>query len=195
MIIVGNVLYLFLSILIGTLFISIAFKPFFVFNLLKQSVFFRNNYIIPDNLRLRFGLFGVLIILICLKYFEAIILSKQKEKFISINTDNGKVRITLFAIEDMLAKLLESKSELSHIKPKILVDKKFIEVLIRANLTSEVNLVEFASEIQHQLKEKLQNILGKEKEIKVEIEIKKMVFSKNKKLTLEAEPKIPFRDY
>ncbi|MCM8819755.1 MAG: alkaline shock response membrane anchor protein AmaP [Candidatus Omnitrophica bacterium] len=195
MIIVGNVLYLFFSILIGTLFISIAFKPFFVLNLLKQSVFFRNNYIIPDNLRLRFGLFGVLIILICLKYFEAIILSKQKEKFISINTDNGKVRITLFAIEDMLAKLLESKSELSHIKPKILVDKKFIEVLIRANLTSEVNLVEFASEIQHQLKEKLQNILGKEKEIKVEIEIKKMVFSKNKKLTLEAEPKIPFRDY
>ncbi|MCM8786972.1 MAG: alkaline shock response membrane anchor protein AmaP [Candidatus Omnitrophica bacterium] len=196
MIIIGNVLYLVFSVLIGVLFIGIALKPSFVFNLLKQNIsLISNNYIISNNLRLKFGLFGILVILICLKYFETIFLSKRKEKFISINTGNGKVHITLFAIEDMLAKLLESKSELSHIKPKILLDKKSIKIVIRANLTSEVNLVEFVSAIQNQLEEKLQNMLGKEKEIKVEIEIKKMVFDKNKKLTLETEPKIPFRDY
>jgi hypothetical protein len=81
------------------------------------------------------------------------------------------------------------------VRPKVVVGKRGIDVIIRANLNSEVNLASFANDVQQKAKEKMQNLLGEEKEIKVKLEIRKMVFKGKKKIVEEEEPEIPYRYY
>jgi hypothetical protein len=119
----------------------------------------------------------------------------RRERSVISESNYGKVSITLFAIEDMLKNVLETERSLSHVRPKVVVGKRGIDVIIRANLNSEVNLASFANDVQQKAKEKMQNLLGEEKEIKVKLEIRKMVFKGKKKIVEEEEPEIPYRYY
>ncbi|MDD5194478.1 MAG: alkaline shock response membrane anchor protein AmaP [Candidatus Omnitrophica bacterium] len=187
-------IYVVMSILLGSLLVGLAWNPvvFLVF-FSKQIIYLKNNInYLP--LRLEFAFIGLLIILICVRYLESVFFRSKRERAILLESPQGKVSITLFAVEDMLKRILEGKRELLHVRPRVIPGKKIIEVLVRANLTSEVNLLEFTSSIQEELREKLQSLLGEDKEIKVRIEIRKMVFKENKKL-VEEEPEVPFRNY
>jgi hypothetical protein len=135
---------------------------------------------------------GIIIILFCVRYIQRIVY--RRERSIIYDSGYGKVSITLFAVEDMIKNMLENKRELTHLRIKVIPAKKMIEVIIRGNLKSEINLPEFTKEMQESVKDKTQSILGEEKEIKVKIEIKKMVFE-GKKNIKEVEPEVPFRYY
>jgi len=119
----------------------------------------------------------------------------RRNKSISFDSNEGKVSITLVAIEDMLKKMLESKTEVSRIKPKVLLKRKGIEVLARGVLTTEVNLVDFTKEIQEQIKEKMNNLLGEDKKVQVNLEIRKIALNKKDLLVEDKEPEVPFRNY
>ena len=156
------------------------------------------NYLtqIPANFnsKLITFLIGILLMLFCLRYIQTIFRRRKRNKSITFESDEGKVSITLVAIEEMLKKLLEEKTEVSHIKPKVILKKKHIEVAARGILTTEVNLVDFTKEIQKQVKEKLHALLGEDKQVRVNLEIRKIALGK-KELTDEKEPEIPFRNY
>jgi uncharacterized alkaline shock family protein YloU len=94
----------------------------------------------------------------------------------------------------MLKKMLEEKKGLSHVRLKVISNKKGIEVIVRGNLTSEVNIVELKKEIQEDAKEKLRDLLGEEKDTKVNIQIGKIIFGGKKKIE-QKEPEVPFRNY
>ncbi|MFH1772334.1 MAG: alkaline shock response membrane anchor protein AmaP [Candidatus Omnitrophota bacterium] len=137
---------------------------------------------------------GALVILIFIRHIQRYAIRMNKEKSITINSTEGKVNITIFAVEDMLRKLLEDQIEMTHIRPKVYVRKKDIEVIIRSSLTQEVSLVEFSQEIQDKIQTKLKVLLGEDRKIKVRIEIRKVAF-RNKSDSNEAEPEVPFRNY
>lgn len=152
---------------------------------------------IPADFPLRWitVLVGLLLILLCLRYMQASFRHLRRNKSITFKTEEGKVSITLVAIEDMLKKMLEAKTEISRIKPKVILRKKGIEVVARGVLTAEINLVEFTKKIQKQIKEKVHTLLGEDKQVQVNLEIRKIALSK-KDLTAEyKEPEIPFRHY
>jgi uncharacterized alkaline shock family protein YloU len=135
---------------------------------------------------------GALIILFCVQHIQRIIY--RRERSVIYESEYGKVSIMLFAIEDMLKNMLESTKELTHVRVRVSPKKKNIDVNIRGNLRSEVNLPEFTKDIQEKTKEKVQNLLGEEREIKIRIEIKKMIFEGRKNIK-ELEPETPFRYY
>ena len=93
--------------------------------------------------------------------------------------------------------MLEEKTEVSHIKPKVFLRKKGIEVVTKGILTSEVNLVDFTREIQEKVKEKMHALLGEDKPVKVNLEIRKVSLGGKKELDEESaqEPEVPFRNY
>jgi len=140
-------------------------------------------------------LIGSLLILICLRYIQASFQRSRRNKSITFDSNEGKVSITLIAIEDMLKKMLESKTEVSRIKPKVLLKRKGIEVLARGVLTTEVNLVDFTKEIQEQIKEKMNNLLGEDKKVQVNLEIRKIALNKKDLMVEDKEPEVPFRNY
>jgi len=138
---------------------------------------------------------GLLLILLCLRYIQASFQRSRRDKSVTFESDEGKVSITLVAIEDMLKKMLEAKTEVSRIRPKVLLRKKGIEVIARGVLTTEVNLVEFTKEIQEQVKEKVHTLLGEDKQVQVNLEIRKIALSRQDLMAEDKEPEIPFRNY
>jgi len=140
-------------------------------------------------------LIGLLLILLCLRYMQASFRRARKNKSITFESEQGKVSITLVAIEEMLKKMLEEKTEVSRIKPKVFLRKKGIEVIARGVLTTEVNLVEFTKEVQEQIREKVQTLLGEDKQVRVNLEIRKIALNKKDLMTEDKEPEIPFRNY
>lgn len=146
-------------------------------------------------LRLVTVLVGLLLILLCLRYLQASFRRARKNKSITFESEEGKVSITLVAIEDMLKKMLEEKTEVSRIRPKVILRKKGIEVAACGVLTAEVNLVEFTKEIQEQIRKKVHNLLGEDKQVQVNLEIRKIALSKKDLTSVDKEPEIPFRNY
>lgn len=138
---------------------------------------------------------GSLIVLVCLRHIESLIYRKQNDRTITFESPDGKVSITLSAIEDMIKKILEAKSELVHIRPKVIHKKKLVKVIVKSNLLSETNILDLTRDIQEVIKEKLQNILGKEREISVDIAIRKILSRGKKGSKDEFEPEVPFRNY
>ena len=132
-----------------------------------------------------------------LGFIRGITARPRREKTIRFDTDSGQVKITMTALEDVVKKSLEEEEIISHIKPRITSLKKGIVINVKLVLKTETNIKDFAEDIQEKIKEKLQSILGKEKDLKINIEVKKMAFSKKAHI-LEDEiedSEGPFRKY
>ncbi len=183
-------IYITLSLIIGSFLISLSLGIIAVDAITGYLIQ------IPTDFRLKMMtlLIGTLLVLLCLRYIQTIFRRSQRNKSITFESDEGKISITLVAIEDMLKKMLEAKTEVSRIKPKVILRKKYIEVAAHGVLTAEVNLVDFTKEIQEQVKEKVHALLGEDKQVQVNLEIRKIAINE-KELAEEKEPKIPFRDY
>lgn len=185
-------IYLILSLLIGLLLVSLSLDVIdgaLFFNYLQKEV------LSDSSLRLIFILVGSMLILLALRYLQISFSSSRKNKAIDFESPQGKVSITIFAIEDMLKKILEKRAEVSHVKPKVLLRKNAIEITTRGILTAEVNLVEFTKEMQEIIKTKMHTLLGEDKEVKINLEIRKVSFDGKKGIIDEKDPEIPFRNY
>lgn len=182
--------YIFISFFLGFILMGSAANlieltdlVFFVQKELFSNMFFR----------VALGLSGLLIILFCIRYIQHIIY--RRERAIVSESEYGKVSITLFAIEDMLKNMLETEKGFSHVRPRVCAGKRGVSVIIRGNVNSEVNFLSFTKDVQQRVREKLLNLLGEEKDIKVKIEIKKMLFKGAKNMVTVEEPEIPYRYY
>lgn len=178
--------YIFISFFTGSLLISAALEHADL-NVLATHV---HLYLSSGaNARLVVLLLGFLLILLCLRYIQSVITVNEK----IIYSPQGKISITLSALEDIIKKTLEEKKEISQVKPRIILHKRSVEVLIKANLAAEINLIDLADEIQDKIKNKLIRILGEKETITVKIKIKKLVTSS--RAFDDAEPETPFRNY
>lgn len=184
------VIYMILSLAVGTLLVCLSLEIITV----DAIAGYFNGIPADFPLRLITVLAGALLILLCLRYIQTIFRRSRSDKSITFESDQGKVSITLVAIEDMLKKMLEEKTEVSRIKPRVLLKKRGIEVVARGILTAEVNLVKFTKEIQKEVKEKMHTLLGEDKPVQVNLEIRKIAIGKTE-LAEEEEPEIPFRNY
>jgi len=182
-------IYVLISVFTGLTFIGLSLETIDLAFVLR----YMEKQILPDFFaRSALLIAGVLIILFCMRYVQRIVY--RRERSIISESSYGKVSITLVAIEDMIRNMLETGKGFSFVRVKIIPNKRGAEVIIRGNLNTEVNLPLFTQDIQEKTKEKLQNLLGEEKEIRVRIEIKKMVF-KGQKNIVEEEPEVPYRYY
>lgn len=184
--------YIVLSLIVGVVLIGAAWDP----TVLQITVSYLEGQFFTDYwTRIIVGLLGVLLILMCFSYLQRLRRRSQRDKSLIFESEQGKVSITLFAIEDMLKKILEVRPEVSHVRIKVKLGKKCIEVLTRGILTAEVSLVEFTKEIQASVKEKMHTLLGEDKEVRVNLEIRKVAIGAKKGTVEEPEPEIPFRNY
>ena len=184
--------YIVLSLVAGIILIGVSWDP----TVLNIAVTYLEGQFFSDYwLRVVSGLLGILLILMCFSYLQRLLQRSRRDKSLTFESEQGKVSITLFAIEDMLRKILEARPEVSHIRVNVKLGKKYIEVMTKGVLTAEVNLVEFTKEIQESVKEKMHTLLGEDKEVQVNLEIRKVAIGGKKGSVEEPEPEIPFRNY
>ena len=183
-----NTICILIFLIFGIGFIFVAYNPDYIINLIKTFVLEKE---FTFSLRIQFASIGIIFILFALKIF-GIFFGFRKEKVIKLNTKEGELVIFISAIEDIITRLLNSKKELTHIRPQVKVVKKTLDITIKGNLTSEINILDFVSDAQREIKDKLNNILG-DKEIKIKFEIRKISSGKNKAVIEDVQ--VPFRNY
>jgi uncharacterized alkaline shock family protein YloU len=183
-------IYIVLSFSVGTLLVIV---PTGILNLKDAADYLNQNTLANFSSSAALVLIGLIIILLCLRYIQKMILSSRQNKNISLESKEGKVNITVMAVEDMLKKMLEERDEVSHIKIKVSLKKKIISVQIKGYLNYEVNLVNFTKEIQEKVKEKLEVLLGEDKKVAVNLQIRKITMTDRKEKP--EEPEVPFRHY
>jgi hypothetical protein len=124
--------------------------------------------------------------------------NSKRDQMITFTSPQGKASITLYALEELLKKTLEAKPEISHVRPRVFLAKNGIEVAVKSNLNKEANILDITNMLQGLIKDKLENFLGKDKDIKVKLVIQKVSLdkkSKDKESEEENEPEVPFRNY
>lgn len=183
-------IYIILSFSVGIFLIAV---PTGIINLENAAYYLNQNIFTTFSSNITLILIGLIIILLCLRYIQKMVLSSRQNKNISFESKQGKVNITLIAIEEMLKKMLEEKDEISHIKVKVRLKKKTIVVETKGYLNYEVNLVDFTKDIQEIVKEKLQILLGQDKKVEVNLQIRKITVSEKEEKT--EDPEVPFRHY
>ncbi|MFC1514335.1 alkaline shock response membrane anchor protein AmaP [Candidatus Omnitrophota bacterium] len=151
------------------------------------------------NVRVITGLLGLLVILVCIRTIQTLIIKTQREKTIAFEGNYGQVSISLAAVEDMIKKLLLDFKELKDVKPQVTASKKGLQVVLRVVLTSYTSIPEFTAKVQEVVRSKLQNMLGLEEEMSVRVEIKKILCPetkmKKKEEVDDSEPSVPYREY
>jgi len=183
--------YVVLSLFVGLILINLSFDliPLTDFTMVLNYYILLNPWY-----NLAIGLLGILLILLVIRHLHVLLANSYQAKSISLESAQGKVSITIAAIEDMLKKMLEAEEKISHVRPKITTKKNEVTVNLRAYLTSSSNLIESTQGIQDKIKTKLEMLLGEKKNIIVKVDISK-VLSKHLPLNEEGEPEIPFRNY
>ena len=110
----------------------------------------------------------------------------------------------MVALEDLLKRVLIKLREVKEIRPFIFASKKGIDVSIRLVLVSDVNIPELTAKVQEISKKKIQDTVGLEEPITIEIYISKILSEKAKpkkpgdEEELEEDipsTNIPFRGY
>lgn len=182
--------YIVLSFSVGVLLITI---PSGIINLEALTTSFSQNVLSSFVSNITLILIGLVVILLCIRYIQKSVSGSRRNKNITFESKEGKVNITLSAIEDLLKKMLENREEVSHTKIRVGLKKRIVEVQIKGYLNYEVNLVEFTKEIQEKVKEKLEVLLGEDKKVQVNLQIRKISVSSEK--NDKPEPEAPFRHY
>lgn len=157
-------------------------------------------YNIEFSQRVIMGISGLLIILICIRYLQNSASKARQEKTIAFKTSTGDVIIALSAVEEMIKKILADFKEIKEMKPNVIaLKKKGLKVTLKIILSSEVEIPEFTSRIQNLIRDKLQEVLGIEENINVNVEIKRFSYPESKKMKWgkeeEKEVAVPFRKY
>jgi len=189
-------LYIVLSFAVGTLLIAFSMQLIDVVAVSHYLYGITSTNFAPGSPRIAMLLGGITIILFALRYIQMGLRRSRRDRSIRFESSQGTVSITLYAIEDMLKKMLEDRAEVSHVRPKVSLRKKGIDILIRGVLNAEVNLVEFTQTIQEKIKEKMDTFLGEDKDVRVNLEIRKVsVGQKKNNEGVDEEPEVPFRRY
>jgi len=188
-------LYIILSFLVGALLIALSLQLIdilAVYNYLKAIAATNLTFGSP---RTALFLSGIAVILFALLYIQMSLRRNRHDRSIRFESSQGTVSITLDAIEDMLKKMLEDRPELSRVRPRVALRKNGISIVVRGVLNAEVNLVEFTQTIQNKINERINTFLGSDKEVRINLEIRKVAIGQKTNGKLEEEPEIPFRRY
>ena len=154
---------------------------FFAVHPLALDVFSHMHSLIYDTMysRLFMGAVGTTIFFCTLRVLQRRVTGSSSDRSVKSRTSQGTVSVSLIALEDMLKKFLTGYDELSDIRPFVYAKARgshnTVRVVLRASLYHNGNIQQIATHIQENIKLKLQDILGTEDDIKVDLDIRRKI--------------------
>ncbi|RKY31878.1 MAG: alkaline shock response membrane anchor protein AmaP [Candidatus Omnitrophota bacterium] len=196
----GVLFYSAIIILLGITLIAVSLR------LLPAADISNLIYQLQSSLNLRFavGLIGILLILITFSFARVMLRRFQKDKNIPFTTSSGEVTVALSAVEDLIKRLSGAVPEVKELRPDVISTKKGIVVDLRVTLKSEANIPELTNRLQEVARARIQEILGVEEQIVVNVHVAKIIAAEekergkkgsDKKGSDKEEPNVPFGGY
>ena len=143
------------------------------------------------DVRIVLGLTGGLLIFISLMVVQITVGVIQKEKTIAFENPDGRVTISLMAIEDFIKRSMKQLPEIKESRPSVRASKKGITIINRVVLFSDVNIPETTEKIQSIVKSRVQEMLGVEEPVDIQVNVTKISHKENKSKDPKKEDKVP----
>ncbi|VAX37778.1 hypothetical protein MNBD_UNCLBAC01-1492 [hydrothermal vent metagenome] len=156
-----------------------------------------------ENLKLVTGIIAVVLLFINFIFYSVFSTGRKRENALAFDNPDGRVNVSLGALEDIIKRLTGRLSEVKDSKLNITISKKGLKVKVNMVVASEVSIPGLTSRVQDLIKKKIQDAIGLEEEIEVEIFVNKILpdqgrekVQSDKQETQDvSEPGIPFHGY
>ncbi len=117
---------------------------------------------------------------LCLFLLSILIIQNMRARFvrgktIAFSNPDGQVVISLKAIEDFIKNVAQEVEEVKEVKSEIVANRRGIMVTSKASVYAGTNIPETTERIQGIIKNRVQDVLGVEEEIKVSVYVVKVV--------------------
>ncbi len=135
--------------------------------------------------RLAAMIIGIFFILLSLILIYISTKTSAEDKSITFDNPIGKVKISLSAIEDFIRKVALQVSGIHEIKPRAVARKNKIVIENRVVIWGSENLLNISNKVQEEIQAYLQEILGGEEKVEINMHIVKVLQDVTK---LKTEP-------
>lgn len=156
-----------------------------------------------ETLRIIFGVSAVVLLLLNYVFYQAFTVSGQRGGAIAFDNPSGRVNVSLLAIEDLIKRVTIKTPEVREIKSKISMSKKGLQIKITLVLKAEGSIPEVTSRVQELVKKRVQEAIGLDEPIDVNIYVGKILPDEGKERrpvkkeedSKEPEQNVPFPGY
>ncbi len=156
-----------------------------------------------ETLKIVYGSLGGFLLVLNFVFYKKFSVNVRRGKNIAFDNPAGRVSVSLFALEDLIRRLIAKWVEVREVKVNVIASKKGLEAKIKLVLRSESNIPGLTSRIQDSVKEKIQDTIGLDEAVSVLVFIGKIIPEMGKEKPLKkkeareesSEPNIPFRGY
>jgi len=163
--------YIIITIILGVIFTMAALGQYGM----KENI----ELVLYDQLNGPNGIWtGIVLLLLGILFLNMRLKESMSEKSITFANPEGKITITVKAIEDFVEKVGQEFSQVIDLKPSIISSKEGISISAKAVLVAGTHVPRLAEGIQHTIKNRIQTILGIENITTVEVHISKLVAKK-----------------
>lgn len=118
---------------------------------------------------------GFALVILGLLFLNMRVKAEKGGRTISFDNPEGEVTISVRAIEDFVKRVGQEFSQVIEMTPAILAARDGIKVKAKTVLIAGSNVPRLSESIQHTIKSRMQNILGIENVIGIEINVSKLV--------------------
>lgn len=151
-----------------------------------------NTLYTNTDVRLILGITGALLIFISLLVIQITVGIIRKEKTIAFENPDGQVTISLTAIEDFIKRAMKNLPEIKESRPNVRASKKGIMIVNRVVLFSDVNIPETTEKIQNIVKSRVQEMLGVEETVEIQVNVVKIVHKEERSKDIKKDDnKVP----
>jgi uncharacterized alkaline shock family protein YloU len=151
-----------------------------------------NTVYTNTDVRLILGLTGGLLIFISIMVVQITAGILHKEKTIAFENPDGRVTISLTAIEDFIKRSMKQLPEIKESRPSVRAGKKGITIMNRVVLFSDANIPDTTEKIQGIVKTRVQEMLGVEEPVDIQVNVVKIVHKDDKAREFKKpEDKVP----
>ena len=151
-----------------------------------------NTIYANTDARLILGLTGGLLIFISIMVVQITVGIIHKEKTIAFENPDGRVTISLTAIEDFIKRSMKQLVEIKESRPSVRATKKGITIINRVVLFSDTNIPDTTEKIQGIVKARVQEMLGVEEPVDIQVNVVKIAHKDEKTRELKKpEDKVP----
>jgi uncharacterized alkaline shock family protein YloU len=125
--------------------------------------------------RMIIGLAAGVLILLSFMFARIILGRQQRERTIAFDNPAGRVTISLTAMEDLIRRVITRSPEVKEIRPRVVANKRGLDVGVRLVLRSDSNIPEITSKLQEMIRSKVQDTIGIDGVVSVRVDVVKIV--------------------
>ncbi|MFT5170130.1 MAG: putative alkaline shock family protein YloU, partial [Candidatus Omnitrophota bacterium] len=164
-----------------------------------------------ENSRIAFAILAGVVFIMNYLFYSLFTINVHRDKTIAFDNPEGRVSVSLAALEDLVKRTIHSVEEIKDGKSNIVASKKGLHVKIRLSIRSDVSIPEMSSQVQELVKDKIQDTIGIDEKVDIAVYISKIIAEstlktrkkegvvkkskEDKNKGEDQEPQVPFQGY